>query len=264
MHSELDKIKLVPGSCILRDELSSSSISKIYLCDFNEMKAVIRFDHAIASKLAIDRQNEINMLQGITHLDLAPEVLYSDIKAGIMIWKYISGIEPYFVEDNEKPYTLYDLGACLYSLHSFPIPEHSIDIFSNSMALYQGLIDNPSDKLMFNKALSLYNELNKDGASKVLSHNDLHRSNLLWNQKYYFLDWEYSGLNHPCFDIASLVKSFQFNQSQITEFSLGYKGNNGLFSIDILKQWIEFIDYLEEIWRLSVTKILETSKFKDA
>ena len=46
---------------------------------------------------------------------------------------------------------------------------------------------------MLKKALALYDQLNKDGVRKVLSHNDLHRSNLLWNNKYYFLDWEYSG-----------------------------------------------------------------------
>ena len=128
MHSKLDKIKLVPEGCILRNELSSSPISKIYLCDFHEMKAVIRFDHAIASKLAIERQNEINILKGINHLSLGPEILYSDSQAGIMIWKYISGTEPNFVEDEDKPYTLHDLGACLYSLHNFQMPGHSIDV----------------------------------------------------------------------------------------------------------------------------------------
>ena len=229
MHSKLDKIKLVPEGCILRNELSSSPISKIYLCDFHEMKAVIRFDHAIASKLAIERQSEINILKGINHLSLGPEILYSDSQAGIMIWKYISGTEPNFVEDEDRPYTLRDLGSCLYSLHNFQMPGHSIDVFSNSLALYKKLIENPSDKLMLKKALALYDKLNKDGVRKVLSHNDLHRSNLLWDNKYYFLDWEYSGLNHPCFDIASLVKSFQLNQSQITELSNGYKGNKQLF-----------------------------------
>lgn len=255
MHSKLDKIKLVPEGCILRNELSSSPISKIYLCDFHEMKAVIRFDHAIASKLAIERQNEINILKGINHLSLGPEILYSDSQAGIMIWKYISGTEPNFVEDEDRPYTLRDLGSCLYSLHNFQMPGHSIDVFSNSLALYKKLIENPSDKLILKKALALYNKLNKDGVRKVLSHNDLHRSNLLWDNKYYFLDWEYSGLNHPCFDIASLVKSFQLNQSQITELSNGYKGNKQLFHVDTLNQWIEFIYYLEEIWRLSVKNL---------
>ena len=71
----------------------------------------------------------------------------------------------------------------------------------------------------------------------------------------YFLDWEYSGVNHPCFDIASLVKSFNLNKNQINEISNGYKSNSKIFDINTLNKWIEFIDYLEEIWKISVAKI---------
>ena len=160
-------------------------------------------------------------------------MLYSDTEAGILIWEYISGEQPFFTDKQFNTKALYDLGSCLYSLHSHPIPKNSIDIFSNSMILYQSLLVRSSEKLLFNKALNLYNELLQDGANKVLSHNDLHRANLIWNQKYYFLDWEYSGVNHPCFDIASLVKSLKLDKNQINEMSLGYKFSSNLFHIDL-------------------------------
>ena len=112
-------------------------------------------------------------------------------------------------------------------------------------------------KILFNRALNLYYELLQDGKHKVLSHNDLHPANLLWDQKYYFLDWEYSGVNHPCFDIAYLIKSLNLNKREIHEMSLGYKFSSNLFHIDKVNQWIEFIEYLEEIWKISVTKIAE-------
>ena len=255
MQSVIERIASVPGSCVLKQELSSSPITKVYLCIFNNIKSVIRFDLAAASQLAVDRQNEINILHSINHLELAPRILYSDIKAGILIWKYISGSEPYFTHEKLNPNSLHDLGASLSSLHSLLIPKNSIDIFSNSMALYQSLLESSSEKLLFDKALTLYRKLEKDGASKVFSHNDLHQKNLLWDKKYYFLDWEYSGLNHPCFDIASLVKSFQLNQCQINELSLGYNANKNFFNMDVLNPWIKFIEYLEEIWEISLNKI---------
>ena len=255
MQSALEKIKSIPGRYILEHELSSSSISSVYLGVLNDVKAVIRVDLSPASRLAVDRQHEVNLLKDISHLDLAPKVLYSNTAAGILIWEYISGEQPFFTDKQFNTKALYDLGSCLYSLHSHPIPKNSIDIFSNSMILYQSLLDSSSEKLLFNKALNLYNELLQDGANKVLSHNDLHRANLIWNQKYYFLDWEYSGVNHPCFDIASLVKSLKLDKNQINEMSLGYKFSSNLFHIDKLNQWIEFIEYLEEIWKISVTKI---------
>ena len=80
MQSALEKIKSIPGKCILERELSSSSISNVYLGVINDVKAVIRVDLLVASRLAIDRQHEVNLLMDISHLDLAPKVLYSDIE----------------------------------------------------------------------------------------------------------------------------------------------------------------------------------------
>ena len=258
MQSALEKIKSISGRCILMRELSSSLISTVYLGVLNDVKAVIRVDLSAASRLAIDRQHELNILKDISHLDLAPKVLYSDIAAGILIWEYISGAQPLFTGKKFNTNALYQLGSCLYSLHSHPIPKNSVDIFSNSMGLYQSLLVDSSERILFNKASNLYNELLQDGTNKVLSHNDLHLANLLWNKKYYFLDWEYSGVNHPCFDIASLVKSLKLDKSQINEMSHGYKFSSNLFHIAKLNQWIEFIEYLEEIWKISVAKISES------
>jgi len=263
MQSVIEINKSVPENCILKRELSSSPITKIYSCIFNDVKAVIRFDLPAAHELSVDRQNEINILKAINHLGLSPEVLYYDIDTGILIWKFISGVEPSPAENKSNLHSLSDLGASLSSLHSLPIPENTVDIFSNSMILYRSLLDNSSEKILFDKALALFNKLEQDGAKRVLSHNDLHQKNILWNKKYYFIDWEYSGLNHPCFDIASLVRSFKLNQSQINELSIGYKVNNKFFRLDVLNPWIEFIDYLEKIWSISLSKILKNLEHKD-
>ena len=66
MESLLKRIEAIPGKCILESQLSTSLISQVYLCRFNDTKAVIRFDSPLASKLAIDRENEANLLKNIT------------------------------------------------------------------------------------------------------------------------------------------------------------------------------------------------------
>ena len=71
MELLLKRIESIPGKCILGRELSSSLISQVYLCRFNNIKAVIRLDSPPASKLAIDRENEVNLLTvSYTHLTL--------------------------------------------------------------------------------------------------------------------------------------------------------------------------------------------------
>ncbi len=254
MRPPLKRIESIHGECILKNELSSSPISKVFLCIFNDTEAVIRFDLPPATKLALDRNHEINVLKAVAHLDLSPKILYSDQSEGILIWKHIPETEPIFSDQLSK-YSLHDLGSRLHSIHSTPLPHNSKDIFSNSLSLYESLLDSPSERILFSKFLNLYDELVRDGVSKVFSHNDLHRSNLLWDKKYYFLDWEYSSINHPCFDIASLVRSLQLNENQIDDLSIGYKYNREIFDLNILNQWIKCIECLDKIWEISVTKI---------
>ena len=41
--------------------------------------------------MKFDRQTEILLINEIIKLDLAPKILYSDIKLGLLIWKFVEG-----------------------------------------------------------------------------------------------------------------------------------------------------------------------------
>jgi thiamine kinase-like enzyme len=251
-----EKIKSIPGELALEQSLSSGAISQVFLCTFNNTKAVIRIDCSAASMLSIDRSSEVKILNRVKHLELAPEVLYQNKSNGILIWEFIPGEHPLFNPD-KKDYCLQSLGRELSLIHNTPIPSNCSDVFSNAMDLYGNLLKKTSYELMYKKAVSLFKDLCCDDRKKVLSHNDLNPGNLLWNKKFYFLDWEYAGLNHPCFDIASLVYAYKLDPAQVHELSIGYGGDQELFVIERLNDWIEFIHSLNEIWKISVNVILE-------
>ena len=257
MESFLKKIESIPGTFSLEDILSSNLTSHVYSCTFNEIKAVIRFDLPAASRLAVDRQNEAMLLKKISHLDLSPDLLYMDESAEMIILKYISGTKPIFDKDKSNTFSLIDLGKSLALIHSLSISQSFKNIFSDSMILYESLLDSTPNKILFTKASNLYNELIDDGVKMTLSHNDLHPGNIIWNSKYYFLDWEYASKNHPCFDIASLMKSFNLNADQIYDLSIGYGHNLEIFDINILQKWSKFIGLLEQVWETSLTKIVK-------
>jgi thiamine kinase-like enzyme len=206
--------------------------------------------------LSIDRSSEVKILNRVKHLELAPEVLYQNKSNGILIWEFIPGEHPLFNPD-KKDYCLQSLGRELSLIHNTPIPSNCSDVFSNAMDLYGNLLKKTSYELMYKKGVSLFKDLCCDDRKKVLSHNDLNPGNLLWNKKFYFLDWEYAGLNHPCFDIASLVNAYKLDPAQVHELSIGYGGDQELFVIERLNDWIEFIHSLNEIWKISVNVILE-------
>lgn len=255
MKSLLNKIESIPAAFTLKDKLSSSLISEVYECTYNQTKAVIRFDLPAASKLAIDRENEAIVLNNIFDLGLSPSLIYFDPSASIMIWKYIAGTKPVFDQEKSNTFSLIDLGRSLACIHSSPIPANSKNIFKDSMNLYESLLEDSQNEMFFRKASDLYNELVADGVKMVFSHNDLHSGNLIWNSKYYFLDWEFSSSNHPCFDIASLVRSFNLNKNQIRILSKGYQLNDEIFNFDVLQKWITFIDFLDQIWEIVLTKL---------
>lgn len=254
MLSLAERIASIPGEFSLGHSLSKSALSEVFLCSFNKLDAVIRLDFLCAGRLAIDRENEFALLKSIQYLDLAPKALYVDPSNGILIWEYVLGAEIIFDSADTKQ-SIGSLGKCLRTIHSIDIPENSTDIFSNSMSLYHELLRDTADAYLFKKASNLYNELLNDDVSKVLSHNDLHKKNILWNDAFYLLDWEYAGMNHPCFDIASLVRSFQLSKKEVHELSIGYSFNTKLFNQEKIKKWIEFIEYLDEVWKLSISKI---------
>ena len=122
MKSLLNKIESIPGAFTLKDKLSSSLISEVYECTYNQTKAVIRFDLPAASKLAIDRENEAIVLNNIFDLGISPSLIYFDPSAGIMIWKYIAGTKPVFDQEKSNTFSLIDLGRSLACIHSSPIP----------------------------------------------------------------------------------------------------------------------------------------------
>ena len=255
MKSLLNKIESIPGTFSLKDKLSSSLISDVYECTYNQTKAVIRFDLPAASELAIDRKNEAIVINSIINLGLSPPLIYSDPSAGIMIWKYITGTKPVFDQEKSNTFSLIDLGRTLACIHNSPIPANSKNIFKDSMNLYASLLEDSPEKILFHKASDLYNQLVDDGVKMVFSHNDIHSGNIIWNSKYYFLDWEFSSSNHPCFDIASLIRSFHLNENQIYELSKGYNHNDKFFNIHVLQKWILFIDLFDQIWEIVLTSI---------
>ena len=252
-----EKIKSIPGEFTLDKNLTSGAISQVFLCTFNTAKAVIRIDCPSASMLSIDRDNEVKILNKVKNLELAPKVLYQDESAGILIWEFIPGIKPSFNSKN-KDFCLQSLGRELSLIHNTSIPDDCLDIFSNSIEYMEtNLLQDTVYEPQYKKALSLFKELYYDETPKVLSHNDLNQDNLLWKKKFYFLDWEYASLNHPCFDLASLVNTYKLDPAQIHDLSIGYGEDQELFAMERLKDWIEFIHYLNEIWKISVDVISE-------
>ena len=82
--------------------IKSGPVSEISICNFDNIKAILRIDYPCARKINVDRENEIFTLSQLKILDFSPEVLFSDLSYGILVWRYIEGIEFSLDEDSNK------------------------------------------------------------------------------------------------------------------------------------------------------------------
>jgi predicted Ser/Thr protein kinase len=98
-----DKIfKSLKEELVVLKTLKSGPISDIYLCLFKEKKSIMRVDRSWTSSMKFDRQTEILLINEIIKLNLAPKILHSDTKLGLLIWRFVEGDEFFLDSINNK------------------------------------------------------------------------------------------------------------------------------------------------------------------
>ena len=233
------------------ETIKSGPISEISICNFDNIKAILRIDYPCASEINVDRENEIFTLSRIKILGNTPEVLFSDLPHGILIWRYIEGIE-FSLDENSSSDFLKKLGNEIKKIHDIDIPKNKKKYFSNDINFYRNLLSDFPENVILRKGFNLYDKLNNSD-NYVFSHNDLNKKNLLWRDRFFFLDWEYSSFNHPLFDIASISNAY--NLSKVDRAILWKAYTNKEYSAlndKNLREWMLFCHYLEYIWSISL------------
>lgn len=157
---------------------------------------------------------------------LAPMMLYVNQVDDVVLMDYIDTktvSQPIHIED------LTSLASALNQLHSLPTNLYKSD-FSNFDLLkyydaYLANIDNDYAAIR-----STHQELTpiikiflEDKTEWCLCHNDLVRENCFITESgAKFIDWEYAQINHPWFDLATLIYSLKLDLQQVTRFIQAY------------------------------------------
>ena len=81
------------------------------------------------------------------------------------------------------------------------------------------------------------------------SHNDLILENLIWDDpQLWILDWEFSAMASPYWDLATLCNSAQLTASQATALMHDYDAGNRLMDASVLSVYRELIRLLGDCW----------------
>ncbi|SKA75901.1 Thiamine kinase [Caloramator quimbayensis] len=228
-----------------------------YIMNIKGNKYVIRQPGGM-TELMIDRKVEKINNQIVSELGLNSECIYFDENSGIKISLYIENskniaqIGPGFLTNLKNVSDL--LKKTHFSKKCFP------NIFDWEIELikYEKIIKKLNGCFFFDydilkKQLLDFIKKNIKNSICVPCHNDTVPENFLVDDsgKAYLIDWEYSGMNDPSWDVAAYILESRLTQEEIHQFFIYYYGNFPIKDeILKIKAWMMAQDLLWTVWAM--------------
>ena len=253
------KIASIDGTIKIISPLKIDLISQIFLCTFNDIKSVIRLDVDLPNWLRNQRASESQILNFLKTKNQNQNILYQDFDEGILIREFHEGNEISNLNLRREE-NLISLGKEIRKIHEIKINHNVINDFENVIESYRDILKNKiKNDWYLIKGFEIFDSLSYENELKIFSHNDLSPGNILWNKKYFFIDWEYSSMNSQYFDLATIISSYGLDDGEITLLCDGYDKNPQL-DMYKLKKWAKFTHFLDYIWRIC---LIETTKYDE-
>ena len=224
-----------------------------YLVKTSSNQYIVKFFGKGTDKL-IDRQNEKFNLELLKDLKLDVENYLFDIEAGIKVNQYIENAETL---DSATIKTKFEeIALILQTIHASGkelkgefAPFEEIKKYES---LIQGEISYPNYEAVRKSVLSLKNELEKIGVDKKSCHIDLVPENFIEapDGHLYLIDWEYSSMNDPMWDLAALFLEYEFNTDEEDSFLSYYESEQTPVSREKIRIYKILQDIIWSLWTI--------------
>ncbi|HFB66736.1 MAG TPA: hypothetical protein ENJ60_14485 [Aeromonadales bacterium] len=193
-----------------------------YRIETQHKKYVLRIDTSAKNLFQCDRQHELAIITEAAKLQLAPEVVYSDIERGILITEYIEG-RLLQKPDLSKPEIANNLNQLLDDISAIQV-DISARLLHKTIGYYWQLLDPllkeyPQLTSCRKQLQPLILDLSMRQHEYEICHNDLTAGNLILQQddQIKALDWEYAALSHPLLDFAIFANAWELSNVQLSE-----------------------------------------------
>jgi thiamine kinase-like enzyme len=170
---------------------------------------VARFSAAKSALLAIDRDAEYRNSLAAAAAGVGPEVVEYAPSEGVLVVKWIDG-RTFTDRDLDDPRQLERVAALCARLHSGPRFAGDFDMFEVQRH-YLAIVREhefrlPEDYLSFEPLVRrIETVLRASAPATVPCHNDLLAANVMDDgERLWFIDYEYSGNNDPCFELGNI------------------------------------------------------------
>ncbi len=175
------------------------------------------------SEKFVNRHEEENNLQIASLNQLGPKTIYFDVKTGYKISEFIAGND--LLQIDYTPY-LDEIVNTLKKVHSLDVKTNVYDPLKR-LSQYEDYLKefNYIHPLKYNELKEQFLKLHDEFKDEPLCfcHGDAQRANWVYGDKLYLLDYEFSGLNDPYYDIACFGNDNIADAGILLEHYLGKK-----------------------------------------
>lgn len=223
---------------------------------------VVRISNQSTADLQIDRDSEAVVLQRVAHAGIGAEVLRCEPQRGVLVTRYLGAT--WTELDVQLPETIDRIAALLRRLHALDAPAgvRVVDLAATvqgylrtlaERGVRSGLTSQPLRECADETALQL-----REGSRSCLCHNDVHHLNVVNDGAgLRLIDWEYSGVGEPLFDLASLCVYHRYRRAQRERLLAAYAAPSEAISWQRLELACWLFDYIRDLW-LAVTSATAT------
>ena len=256
----MEKIIKEKISSLLSEEEEVLSVEQLggmtnqnYLVKTTNKQYIVKFFGKGTEKL-INRQDEKYNLELLEDLNLDVKNYLFDIESGIKVNEYIDSATTL---DSTSIKTKFEkIAPILQTIHASGkelrgefAPFEEIKKYES---LIQGEISYPNYEAVRKSVLSLKNELEKIGIEKKSCHIDLVPENFIEGPDghLYLIDWEYSSMNDPMWDLAALFLESEFTPEEEADFLAYYEGDKTPVSREKIRIYKILQDIIWSLWTI--------------
>lgn len=211
----------------------------------------------IGSEGMVDRLDEKTNNLLAVELGITPQVVYFNERNGVKVVRYVEGAETLHANTIRLHSNIDQIARHLRMLHSATVRFHKDFNVFTEIHRYEHLLSNVNGEMydgyyeVREKVLRLENRLNRMGVRVTPCHCDTLAENWLKDQegRITIIDWEYSGMNDPFWDISAPFIEDDFSKEDEQYFLEAYF--DGSIPVDADERVLCYkvlMDYLWSIW----------------
>ena len=217
---------------------------------------IVRASNRSEEALRIDRISEARVLAVVADAGIGPEVLVCDPARHVLVTRDLG--ETWRADDAHVANNIERIARLLRRLHALPAPAgvRTVDLIETMRGYVKSLDESGRHTAATaqrtrergeHAALAL-----RQHAVVSLCHNDVHHLNVVDSGTLRLIDWEYSGIGEPMFDLASICVYHEYDRSERERLLDAYGAGVDANAIHRLELACWLFDYIREIGRAHV------------